>query len=291
MDLQHLLGDIPKQRFVEEYFHRQPFSLPNSAQPLCDVVSWHLLGAMLGRGSTDVMVVKAGQQRADVNPQTLEAARSLVAEGHTILVRHAERHDEGLAALAAQFEHDFRAAVDVHVYVTPPGQFGFSWHYDAEDVFIVQTSVRKEYSLRKNTVHPWPLVETIPHDMQYPREIMPLMRVLLAPGDWLYIPNGYWHKAEAQDGADASISLALGVLSPSAIDLFDHLRDRLIESPVWRSRLPITGDASPQRDGACLAQYRELAQFLTQDLSRALTDEHFLSSFINRGNGETHQRC
>lgn len=287
MDLQQLLGAIPKQRFVEEYFHRQPFSLPNSARPLCDLITWDLMATVLESRSADVMVVKAGRQCADVTPRTPDAARALIADGHTILVRHAECHDEQLGALAAHFEQDFQAPVDAHIYLTAPGQFGFSWHYDAEDVFIVQTAGRKEYSLRKNTVHPWPLVETIPEDMQYPREIMPLMRVLLEPGDWLYIPNGYWHKAEAQSGGDASISLALGVLSPSAIDLFDHLRGRLLASPIWRGRLPVTGGAAPRSDEACLAEYRELAQFLMEDLSRALTDDHFLSSFINRGNGET----
>ncbi len=81
-----------------------------------------------------------------------------------------------------------------------PGTPGFSWHYDAEDVFIIQTAGEKEYSLRKNTVNPWPLEETLPADMQYERELMPLMRVLLRGGDLLYIPCGYWHKAEAKGG-------------------------------------------------------------------------------------------
>ena len=85
-----------------------------------------------------------------------------------------------LKKLAAGFEDDFHAPANIHIYATPAGKYGFSWHYDAEEVFIMQTSGRKEYSLRKNTVHPWPLVETIPQDMGYSREIMPLMHVLLS---------------------------------------------------------------------------------------------------------------
>jgi ribosomal protein L16 Arg81 hydroxylase len=163
---------------------------------------------------------------------TPEQARALLGEGHTIGVRHAERHDGALAELALDFQRDFAAPVDVHVYWTPPGQPGFGWHYDAEDVFVLQAHGAKEWSLRKNTVNPWPLVETLPADMEVEREIMPVMRCLLRPGDWLYIPAGYWHATRA--GADESVSLSVGVLSTSAIEVYDFLRRSLLSSLLWR---------------------------------------------------------
>src|SRR5690606_27495317 len=113
----------------------------------------------------------------------------------------------------------------------PPGRFGFGWHYDAEEVFILQTVGQKEYSLRKNTVNPWPLEETLPQGMRYEREVMPLMRCLLQAGDWLYLPSGYWHKAEARE---LSLSLAVGVMAPAAISILDRLREELLQSLVWR---------------------------------------------------------
>ena len=45
---------------------------------------------------------------------------------------------------------------------------------------LCSASGRKTYSLRKNTVNPWPLEETLPADMKYEREIMPLMQCRLA---------------------------------------------------------------------------------------------------------------
>lgn len=285
MDLQRMLGQMPQHQFVEEFFHRQPMTLPGTAAPLCEQVDWDAVCAVLAAEGADVMVVKQGRQLPGVTPLDRASIGNLLVDGHTMLVRHAERHDPRLRDWAEHFRRDFAAEVDVHVYVTPPGQHGFSWHYDAEDVFIIQTAGKKEYSLRKNTVHPWPLVETIPEDMQYPREVMPLMRVLLAPGDWLYIPNGYWHKAEAGDGGEPSISLALGVLSPSAMDVFDHLRTELLSSLLWRGRLPVTGSAASQSAEQCLAQYRELARMLASDLQRTLTDDRFLRGFIERQSG------
>jgi ribosomal protein L16 Arg81 hydroxylase len=225
------------------------------------------------------MLAERGRQRADAIPTSAEAAQSLVADGCTVLVRHAERHHAGLALLAADFEADFAAPVNIHMYVAPAGQFGFGWHYDAEDVFILQTSGGKEYSLRKNTVNPWPLEETLPDDMRYEREIMPLMRCGLSAGDWLYIPAGYWHMAQGV-GGEPSISLAVGVMSRTGLSIYDQLRPRLLDSLLWRQRLPITGAAAPLSKEELRERYRELLGQLSADLVQLLERDDFLDELF-----------
>ena len=101
-------------------------------------------------------------------------AKARFDQGHTLVIRHAERHDAELARIAEGFFKDFAAEVNVHVYCTPPQRSGFGWHYDPEDVFIVQTHGAKEYQLRKNTVNPWPLLAQMPKDLRYEREGTPL---------------------------------------------------------------------------------------------------------------------
>ena len=152
-------------------------------------------------------------------PPTPGEARSLLAAGYTLGIRHAQKHDPGLTGLAEDFRKAFAAPVDVHLYCTPAGQPGFGWHYDAEDVFVLQLAGAKEWLLRKNTVNPWPLVETLPADMRHQREIMPVLRCSLRAGDWLYVPGGYWHRTEAAD--EESVSLSVGLLPACAIDAFD----------------------------------------------------------------------
>src|SRR5690606_2622412 len=132
----------------------------------------------------DVLIVRSGERWSEERRPTAGEARSLFAEGYTLLVRHAERHDPALAKLAVEFRDAFHGVIDVHIYATPARQFGFGWHYDAEDVFILQAAGVKEYSLRKNTVNPWPLIETLPRDMRYEREIMPMFKCRLEAGDW-----------------------------------------------------------------------------------------------------------
>jgi ribosomal protein L16 Arg81 hydroxylase len=276
--IERLLGSFPLDRFMDEHFLKLPFSLPHAARDFCDLGSWGMVESIFEQPGADVLIVKDGRRWEGSVAPPFDRARELYRDGFTLVLRHAERHDPQLQQLAAGFERDFRGPVDIQLYCTPASQFGFGWHYDAEDVFIIQTSGSKEYSLRKNTVNPWPLAETLPADMRYEREIMPLINCLLSAGDWLYIPNGYWHMAKAKE---ESISLAVGVLTASALDVFDFLRGRLLDSLRWRQRLPCSGDASPQSIDEQVANCGAIFADLGADLDRMLNDENFIRAFAS----------
>ncbi len=276
MALEQLLGDLSAAEFSEGHLFRLPYAQAGGARSLVPLADWETAWRILAEPSADALIVRQGRRWEGPRPAAAAEWRALRDDGYTLLVRHAERHHPELAALAAGFARDFAAPVDVHLYCTPADQFGFDWHYDAEDVFIVQTAGRKEYSLRKNTVNPWPLEETLPADMAYEREIMPLSRCELSAGDWLYIPAGYWHKAASRE---ASISLAIGVMFPPALDAFDFLRSKLLHSLRWRQRLPVCGAA--ERDPASTrAAYGELFRALADDVAQELRDEAFVEAYL-----------
>jgi 50S ribosomal protein L16 3-hydroxylase len=272
MSLTRWLGERPLSDFIEENYLRLPFSGAGGGAADCELGSWETLGRVLAGEKVDSLVVRDGRRVEAPSPKNREEAEALTREGCTILVRNAQRHDAALADLARGFERDFCGPVNIHIYATPADRFGFGWHYDAEEVFILQTVGAKEYSLRKNTVNPWPLEETLPADMHYEREIMPLVRCLLRPGDWLYIPCGYWHKAEAKE---TSISLAVGVLAPAAIDLVDFLRRKLLDSLRWRQRLPLAANDDRARE-----QLMAMLPDLAAELQRTLAEHRLLETYL-----------
>ncbi|HEX6961410.1 MAG TPA: cupin domain-containing protein [Lacipirellula sp.] len=280
MNAESLFRDVGLAKFVAEHLHRLPIALAGSVEDFKALGSWQALDEILGSGEPDMLVVRNGERRGDARPVNEAQARTLSDDGYTIVVRHAERNHAGLSELAGWFERTFYGPVDVQMFVTPPGQAGFSWHYDAEDVFILQTAGSKEYRLRKNTVNPWPLEETLPEDMRYEREIMPLMTVSLAAGDLLYVPCGYWHKADASKSTEAAISLAVGVMSRTGVDVFDFLRRRVVDSLLWRQRLPLVGEAASKSAEDIEAEYRELFERYGADIVRALNDPRFVSAFM-----------
>jgi 50S ribosomal protein L16 3-hydroxylase len=270
MVLKQLLGSVSQAAFMQEHFLRLPFALAGGCSHLSACGDWPVVEQVLSSPEADIIVGSAEQRYEGKSPTSLEEARQLLSQGLTVGIRHAERHDASLADLARGFATDFAAPIDIHLYCTPAGKPGFGWHYDAEDVFVLQTRGKKEWWLRKNTVNPWPLVETLPKDMKYEREIMPAMRCLLAAGDWLYIPAGYWHRTEC---LEESISLSVGIESPSAMSVFDFLRPQLLESLRWRQRLPPMGEATPLSQEELLAELQTLLESLGTDLAKLLADK------------------
>lgn len=276
MPLQDWLGETAVSQFVAEYYCKLPHSGTCADRCDCELGQWNVLEKVVSAQDADVMVVRKGRRfEGDWSSETL---RELVEQGCTILVRHAERHDEQLQRLADDFRRVFHAPVNIHMYATPAGHFGFDWHYDVEEVFILQTTGQKEYSLRKNTVNPWPLPGGMPADLKYERELMPLMRCRLAAGDWLYIPNGYWHKAEAA-GEEVAISLAVGVMAPAAMAVLDHLRDQLADSLLWRQRLPVP--VGSEVDESFRDVLADLVRQLGEDINRRLKDENLVDALID----------
>lgn len=278
MILDQLLGSVSRRLFLEEHYLKLPFSLAGGCASLAPLGEWSAIGAILAADGADVIVGAGGQQYGGKTPATIDEAKEALAAGYTLGIRHAERHDGALAKLASEFQEEFAAPIDIHLYCTPASHRGFGWHYDAEEVFILQLRGVKEWSLRKNTVNPWPLVETLPADMRYEREIMPLLRCTLAAGDWLYIPTGYWHKTEA--GSAESVSLSVGIGAASAMEVYDFLRSRLLDSLRWRQRLTCLGTAATKSDEELKQELLSVFQDLGADLARLLGDETLVSDFL-----------
>ena len=283
MAIEELLAGISPAEFVANYLYKLPLAMRGSAQQFVSLGSWNTIANLLTRPEVDLLLARGGKPYEGPRPQTLAAAKELHDCGYTVLVRHAERHDSGIAELGRSFHEDFNAPVDIHIYCTPAAHHGFGWHYDAEDVFILQTNGVKQYSLRKNTVHPWPTEESMPENLAVEREIMPVMQCSLSPGDWLYIPAGYWHKATAEVN---SISLSVGLLFPTAMDVLEVLRPKLLNSLLWRQRLPVGGQLGGLL--ASDAQYAGLLSLLAEDLRNQLCDESFRTKLLASRLGRPH---
>lgn len=288
MAIEKILQNTSLEEFLDRYYLKVPYSEPGSGEIFKDLADWEVLDRILASREPDVMVVREEKQVDAEGVPTGEQARELFSEGCTILVRSAEKHDRGLSKLAKGFKKDFHAPVNVHLYFTPAQRYGFGWHYDAEEVFLLQVHGSKEYSLRKNTVNPWPVVETIPRDMKYEQESSPIMTCHLEAGDWLYLPTGYWHKGIATSD---SITIAVGVMAPSAIKIYDFLKQYLLKSLMWRQRLPVLGEREAVPAGEAMLHFRTLFADLGDELHHLLRDESVMREFLASGVGAEKRRA
>ncbi|MFP5246203.1 MAG: JmjC domain-containing protein [Thermoanaerobaculia bacterium] len=201
-----------REEFLASHFQRAPLAHAETAARAIRLLTWETI-ARLVESQPDMLVVRNGVLRSDV-PATFRDAMALFREGHSLVMRRCERNDAALRRLADSVSAEFAGDVSIQVYATPAGYQSFSWHYDCEDVFIAQTLGRKDYFLRENSMNPRPRIDAMPRDMQYERETSTTkLAATLVPGDWLYIPRGWWHFAK---GIEDSLSISIGILSPDA---------------------------------------------------------------------------
>jgi ribosomal protein L16 Arg81 hydroxylase len=203
------LGAMTRETFLREHFQRAPIAQPKLGRAIAPLLDWNTV-ARLVAARADMLLVRNSKLRRDETPSTFEEVQALFRDGYSVVLRHCEQHDPGLRAVADAFGRELPGSVVVQVYATPGDFHSFSWHYDVEDVFIVQTAGTKDYFLRENTINPRPTLATMPKDMQYERETTPTVGTTLIAGDCLYIPRGWWHVAKARED---SLSISIGVLS------------------------------------------------------------------------------
>jgi hypothetical protein len=210
MSLASWIAPLPIEGFVTRYLGREPLAGAGRARPETRCCSWHVLDDMLRACPTDVLVVAGGRALDRPPPRSLGELRALFGVGVGIALRSAEAYALPVRELCQQLSAECPGPQRVIAFATAAKTHGFGWHYDAEDVFIMQTAGDKEYLFRRNTVVDVPSqpLRAQPDFSAVRDEVSPTMSCRLLAGDWLYLPRGYWHVAYAH--AD-SLSLSIGI--------------------------------------------------------------------------------
>ncbi|WP_369377951.1 cupin domain-containing protein [Streptomyces sp. cg36] len=82
----------------------------------------------------------------------------------------------------------------------------------------------------------------------------PIADLVLAPGDVLYLPRGWWHAVSADRGT-ASLHLTFGLATQSGAEFLGWLCDSLRASATVRADVPRFGTSQERAD--CLAAVRK----------------------------------
>jgi 50S ribosomal protein L16 3-hydroxylase len=167
MILNDLVSQVGLEIFFDEYLYKKPFAAQKTAKAFENLISWPMLEQIFSAQHRECWLPKNGLLPEDpwLNRGLLTAcqAKKEFALGRTVLVRHSEKVAPCLASIASDFYKLFDRTVDIQIYVTPAGEEGFDWHYDNEDVFVVQSQGEKEFRLLPNTVCRKPLPMFNPH--------------------------------------------------------------------------------------------------------------------------------
>lgn len=102
----------------------------------------------------------------------------------------------GLNRLGNSLSKTYKCYVGINGYFTPKKSQTLPLHFDNHDVFIFQVSGKKH----------WRVYDC---DINTSSELKPIIEVILEPGDFLFIPAGFYH--EANTNQKSSFHLTFGI--------------------------------------------------------------------------------
>lgn len=145
----------------------------------------------------------------------LDPARTVaaLAEGATLVLQALHTWWAPLGGFCAALHAELGHPTQANAYLTPSDERGLGLHYDTHDVVVLQTEGHKRWEvlaprfpLPLGTQH-WSDVgqgEVLDHG-----ELEPVLDTVLGPGDCLYLPRGFVHRAVSE--GDASLHVTVGI--------------------------------------------------------------------------------
>lgn len=196
--LNKMIAPMTLNDFNSEFLMQKPYAAVSCAQEVRNIFNWSVMMEIVNAKYDKAFFAKNGKVLTEIHPLSAESICQGITQGATLIIPHAERAHPIFKALAEEFTEYYPRPYDVELYLTPEGQEGLDWHYDYEDVFVLQSFGVKEFTLRRNSYWPMAADRRISQKEVWLKEyFLNETKCTLHPGDWLYIPAGYWHKAKA----------------------------------------------------------------------------------------------
>lgn len=232
--LQRCVGDV--EHFLSALWAREPFLHEAGGSDNFDDLAAlddldHMVASLGLRGSSLRMVrdgktlavssytTPAGSKSRTIDPQVDAAAvYERFAEGATIVLESLHRYWRPLTEFCRDLELSLGHRLQVNAYITPPGSQGFDVHRDGHDVFVLQVSGSKHWTVFERDDDEAVLID---RDIQR--------------GEVLYIPAGFPHAAAA--GTTASAHLTVGILTHDSIIIVREIAKLAEEETIFKERL------------------------------------------------------
>ena len=184
---------------------------------------------------------------ADAAPSFAAVTRAYVWErfslGSTLQVLQPQRFSLRLLRLLSHLERCFGGLCASNAYLTPPSSQGLALHNDDVEVFACQTEGEKEWRLYAPLD---PLAREHSRDYRQEEVGQETHRIVLKPGDLLYLPRGVIHQADTHSrGGSQSASSSSAASSAAQHSL--HVTISCYQRTSWFDFLRVSVDAALER--------------------------------------------
>jgi ribosomal protein L16 Arg81 hydroxylase len=130
--------------------------------------------------------------------------------GGAIVIRKAEKAHHEISKISELFIQTFKMPTSIQLLLTPQLALEKGWHYDLKETFILQCHGESEFRLLPNLFAAQPTIDVYSSDTIFcDNKDKSELQCRLSPGDWLYIPCGYWYRSKSiTDAFHMSVNLA-----------------------------------------------------------------------------------
>ena len=239
-----LIDPLPAAEFERDYYEQRLLHVRRKAAPYyAELLSATDLDVVLGTHAASHRDVKLVRGDGDVAPreyandagrvQPLEVARHF-DDGATVIFNQLHTRVPALARLCVALGRRFSSRVQTNVYLTPPDAQGFAPHWDTHDVFVLQISGTKRWSIYDTRVR-LPL-----RGQRFERGAPPgdvRDEFELGPGSAVYLPRGLMHSARSTDQASLHVTLGLTAFTWAEF-LVESVAAAALEEESLRRNLP-----------------------------------------------------
>ncbi len=265
--LNDLLAPMAPERFFAEYYDRQPLHLRGGAAKFASVLSWRQINRLLdmthiwsGHSLQLVMdgtpvppeqycIRATSRDNQPILQPEAAKVQDWVRRGASVVMNDVDSLTPGLASVSRALEAAGLGKAQANVYISWQSHKAFPAHYDTHDVWAVQVEGEKTWNIWEGRAE-WPIAHPVfrSQGQAHHEKAKGGLRekVLMRPGDLLYLPRGWYHDALAE--APTSVHIAYGVHAPLGMDLLNILLERALYDAEFRKPLP-------RQDGSAAAKF------------------------------------
>lgn len=279
-DLEALLAPYSPEQFRAEVQGRRPLHIPADCNDhKRALLRWSDLNRLLGQDGiwtphnlklvanrSAVAVEDYCQTVRTIEGQGLRPVPKKVElflnSGASLIANEVQSLHAPIGDAATALSRAFAAQVGANVYCSFENIQAFGPHYDAHDVFAVQTEGTKVWRIYEQQLDtPVDLPPSGPETLRWLEETRGRLvsEIVMNPGDVLYLPRGRFHDALATQGASLHVTFSVTALYGRVI--LSLLDNAAIQFPLFREYFP-----PADKDGG-----RALSEHLAQ-LSRLVAD-------------------
>jgi mannose-6-phosphate isomerase-like protein (cupin superfamily) len=284
-----LIDPVLPTTFFREFYERKPLLIqrqqPAKFEALLTIADIDRYLATSTPCRPDVFLVDAARELKPEDyafpepPGRIDLPRAyqLFATGATISLSQLHERWAPLAALCRAVEKTFSSHFQTNIYLSPPNAQGFKTHFDSHDVFVLQVSGSKLWTLYDAGIVLPLRGQAFDPGKHAPGP--PTREFTLQAGDLLYCPRGLFHSARSTD--EASLHITLGLIGKTWTDvMIEAVSAACLELPAFRANLPIGFANEGFNASEASTTFRALVDMFAREVRLAPILERMTEEFV-----------